>query len=169
MSGIGGGVGRKPGIHLDSQRRTLDRKDVASLRALKKRLISTTPPPTVTAQRIQTLAHARPWIMLVKSAEVECSGTLGLGVQQPPIRAFMDDLTVKVTSILGCRWMDLQRNRASHQSGPNGLQANQVQVLGCEEREGHRAVPLFTLRHPKLPFSSLKEEFRVTRARELVK
>lgn len=25
----------------------------------------------------------------------------------PPIRAFMDDLTVKATLILGCRWMDL--------------------------------------------------------------
>ncbi|XP_077372334.1 uncharacterized protein LOC144033646 [Festucalex cinctus] len=44
--------------------------------------------------------------MLVKSAEVECRGPLSnSGVRQPPIRAFMDDLTVTTTSVPGCRWI----------------------------------------------------------------
>ncbi|XP_049336392.1 uncharacterized protein LOC125802421 [Astyanax mexicanus] len=44
--------------------------------------------------------------MVVKSAEVECRGPLTKsGVRQPPIRAFMDDLTVTTTSVPGCRWI----------------------------------------------------------------
>ncbi|XP_075315189.1 uncharacterized protein LOC142375145 [Odontesthes bonariensis] len=44
--------------------------------------------------------------MLVKSAEVECRGPLtNSGMRQPPIRAFMDDLTVTTTSVPGCRWI----------------------------------------------------------------
>ncbi|XP_062387675.1 uncharacterized protein LOC134076569 [Sardina pilchardus] len=44
--------------------------------------------------------------MLVKSAEVECRGPLTKsGTRQPPIRAFMDDLTVTTTSVPGCRWI----------------------------------------------------------------
>ncbi|XP_061902037.1 uncharacterized protein LOC133649222 [Entelurus aequoreus] len=44
--------------------------------------------------------------MLVKSAEVECRGPLSKsGTRQPPIRAFMDDLTVTTTSVSGCRWL----------------------------------------------------------------
>ncbi|XP_038147774.1 uncharacterized protein LOC119787807 [Cyprinodon tularosa] len=44
--------------------------------------------------------------MLVKSAEVECRGPLSKsGTRQPPIRAFMDDLTVTTTSVPGCRWL----------------------------------------------------------------
>ncbi|XP_063080140.1 uncharacterized protein LOC134470047 [Engraulis encrasicolus] len=44
--------------------------------------------------------------MLVKSAEVECRGPLSRsGTRQPPIRAFMDDLTVTTTSVPGCRWL----------------------------------------------------------------
>lgn len=44
--------------------------------------------------------------MLVKSAEVECRGPLSRSsTWQPPIRAFMDDLTVTTTSVPGCRWL----------------------------------------------------------------
>lgn len=44
--------------------------------------------------------------MIVKSAEVECRGPLSRsGTRQPPIRAFMDDLTVTATSVPGCRWL----------------------------------------------------------------
>lgn len=44
--------------------------------------------------------------MIVKSAEVECRGPLSRsGARQPPIRAFMDDLTVMTTSVPGCRWL----------------------------------------------------------------
>lgn len=44
--------------------------------------------------------------MIVKSAEVECRGPKSSsGTRQPPIRAFMDDLTVTTTSVPGCRWL----------------------------------------------------------------
>ncbi|XP_070689483.1 uncharacterized protein [Pempheris klunzingeri] len=44
--------------------------------------------------------------MIVKSAEVECRGPKSRsGTWQPPIRAFMDDLTVMTTSVPGCRWL----------------------------------------------------------------
>ncbi len=43
--------------------------------------------------------------MLVKAAETECRGPLSQsGVRQPPIRAFMDDLTVTTTAVPGARW-----------------------------------------------------------------
>lgn len=44
--------------------------------------------------------------MLVKAAETECRGPLSkAGVRQPPIRAFMDDLTVTTTAVPGARWI----------------------------------------------------------------
>nr|XP_061836351.1 uncharacterized protein LOC133619387 [Nerophis lumbriciformis] len=44
--------------------------------------------------------------MVVKSAEVECRGPLSRsGVRQPPIRAYMDDLTITTTSVPGSRWI----------------------------------------------------------------
>ncbi|GAA6088928.1 uncharacterized protein LOC109140547, partial [Tachysurus ichikawai] len=44
--------------------------------------------------------------MLVKSAEPECRGPKSkTGIRQPPIRAFMDDLTVTVESVPGARWI----------------------------------------------------------------
>ena len=44
--------------------------------------------------------------MLTKSAEPECRGPrTNSGQQQPPIRAFMDDLTVMTDSVPGCRWI----------------------------------------------------------------
>ena len=51
--------------------------------------------------------------MLVKAAEVECRGPLSRsGVHQSPIRAYMDDLTVMTTSVMGGRWLlkGLERN-----------------------------------------------------------
>ena len=43
--------------------------------------------------------------MLVKAAEPECRGPLSKsGVRQPPIRAFMDYLTV-TTAVPGARWL----------------------------------------------------------------
>ncbi|KAJ3585391.1 hypothetical protein NHX12_014110, partial [Muraenolepis orangiensis] len=44
--------------------------------------------------------------MLTKSAEPECRGPrTNSGQRQPPIRAFMDDLTVMTESVPGCRWI----------------------------------------------------------------
>ncbi|XP_061101211.1 uncharacterized protein LOC133130563 [Conger conger] len=44
--------------------------------------------------------------MLIKSAEPECRGPRSKsGQRQPPIRAFMDDLTVTTESVPGCRWI----------------------------------------------------------------
>jgi hypothetical protein len=44
--------------------------------------------------------------ILNKSAEPECRGPLSKsGQRQPPIRAFMDDLTVMTESVPGCRWI----------------------------------------------------------------
>ncbi len=44
--------------------------------------------------------------MLTKSAEPECRGPKTKSAQrQPPIRAFMDDLTVTTESVAGCRWI----------------------------------------------------------------
>ncbi|KAL1270905.1 hypothetical protein QQF64_029921 [Cirrhinus molitorella] len=44
--------------------------------------------------------------MVVKSAEVECRGPLTKsGLRQPPIRAYMDDLTITTTSVPGSRWI----------------------------------------------------------------
>ena len=51
--------------------------------------------------------------MLVKVAEVECRGPLSRsGVRQSPIRAYMDDLTMRMTSVMGGRWFlkGLERN-----------------------------------------------------------
>ena len=44
--------------------------------------------------------------MLAKSAEVQCRGPLTKsGIRQPPIRAFMDDLTVTTPNVPGGRWI----------------------------------------------------------------
>ncbi|KAJ3581825.1 hypothetical protein NHX12_016191, partial [Muraenolepis orangiensis] len=44
--------------------------------------------------------------MLTKSAEPECRGPrTNSGQRQPPIRTFMDDLTVMTESVPGCRWI----------------------------------------------------------------
>ena len=44
--------------------------------------------------------------MIVKSAEIKCrSPMMKTGVQQAPIRAYMDDLTVTTTSVMGSKWI----------------------------------------------------------------
>ena len=44
--------------------------------------------------------------MLVKSAKTECRRPVSIsGVRQPPIRAYMDDLTVTTSSMTRCRWL----------------------------------------------------------------
>lgn len=44
--------------------------------------------------------------MQVKSAEIECKGPLtNSGIRQPPVRDFMDDLTVTTTLVPRCRWI----------------------------------------------------------------
>ena len=40
------------------------------------------------------------------SAEVECQIPMTrTGIHQPPIRAYMDDLTMLTSSIQGCKWI----------------------------------------------------------------
>lgn len=60
----------------------------------------------ITGCTISVILFALAMNMIVKSAEVECRGPLTTsGVRQPPIRAFMDDLTVTTTSVPGSRWI----------------------------------------------------------------
>ncbi|XP_073731592.1 uncharacterized protein [Misgurnus anguillicaudatus] len=60
----------------------------------------------ITGCTISVILFALAMNMLVKSAEVECRGPITKsGIRQPPIRAFMDDLTVTTTSVPGCRWI----------------------------------------------------------------
>ena len=60
----------------------------------------------ITGCTISVILFALAMNMLVKSAEVECRGPLTKsGTRQPPIRAYMDDLTVTTTSVPGCRWI----------------------------------------------------------------
>ncbi|XP_062272394.1 LOW QUALITY PROTEIN: uncharacterized protein LOC133978067 [Scomber scombrus] len=63
----------------------------------------------ITGCTISVVLFALAMNMVVKSAEVECKGPLTKsGVRQPPIRAYMDDLTITTTSVPGSRWI-LQR------------------------------------------------------------
>ena len=60
----------------------------------------------ITGCTISATLFALAMNMLVKSAEVECRGPVSnTGVRQPPIRAYMDDLTVTTPSVTGCRWL----------------------------------------------------------------
>ncbi|XP_048863711.1 uncharacterized protein LOC125738598 [Brienomyrus brachyistius] len=60
----------------------------------------------ITGCTISVILFALAMNMLVKAAEMECRGPLSKsGIRQPPIRAFMDDLTVTTTSVPGCRWI----------------------------------------------------------------
>ena len=44
--------------------------------------------------------------MIIKSAEVECRGPrVKSGIRQPPLRAYMDDITVTISSVIGCKWI----------------------------------------------------------------
>ncbi|KAI4871604.1 hypothetical protein NFI96_026152, partial [Prochilodus magdalenae] len=60
----------------------------------------------ITGCTISVILFALAMNMQVKSAEVECRGPLtNSGTRQPPIRAYMHDLTVTTTSVPGCRWI----------------------------------------------------------------
>ncbi|XP_077380867.1 uncharacterized protein LOC144020874 [Festucalex cinctus] len=60
----------------------------------------------ITGCTISVTLFALAMNMVVKAAEVECRGPLSRsGVRQPPIRAYMDDLTITTTSVPGCRWI----------------------------------------------------------------
>ena len=44
--------------------------------------------------------------MIVKSAEMECRGPVAeSGVRQPPLRAYMDDITVMTAEVTGSKWI----------------------------------------------------------------
>lgn len=44
--------------------------------------------------------------MLIKAAETECRGPLTRsGLRQPPIRAYMDDMSITSSSVIGARWL----------------------------------------------------------------
>ncbi|GAA6109066.1 uncharacterized protein LOC109140823 [Tachysurus ichikawai] len=60
----------------------------------------------ITGCTISVILFALAMNMLVKSAEPECRGPKSkTGIWQPPIRAFMDDLTVTVESVPRARWI----------------------------------------------------------------
>ncbi len=60
----------------------------------------------ITGCTISVILFALAMNMVVKSAEVECRGPLTKsGIRQPPIRAYMDDLTITTTSVPGSRWI----------------------------------------------------------------
>ncbi len=60
----------------------------------------------ITGCTISVILIALAMNMVVKSAEVECRGPLTKsGIRQPPIRAYMDDLTITTTSVPGSRWI----------------------------------------------------------------
>lgn len=60
----------------------------------------------ITGCTISVALFALAMNMLVKAPEVECRGPKSSsGIRQPPIRAFMDDLTVTTTSVTGCQWL----------------------------------------------------------------
>ncbi|KAK7901244.1 hypothetical protein WMY93_018013 [Mugilogobius chulae] len=60
----------------------------------------------ITGCTISVILFSLAMNMLVKSTEPECRGPKSRsGIRQPPIRAFMDDLTVTTESVPGARWI----------------------------------------------------------------
>ena len=60
----------------------------------------------VTCCTISAMLFALAMNKLIKAAEVECRGpTTRSGQRQPPIRAYMDDMTLTSTSVIGARWL----------------------------------------------------------------
>lgn len=60
----------------------------------------------ITSCNISVILFALAMNMPVKSAETQCRGPkTTTGVCQPPIRAFMDDLTITTESVPGSRWI----------------------------------------------------------------
>ncbi len=102
----------------------------------------------ITGCTISVTLFALAMNMLVKAAETESRGPLSKsGVRQPPIRAFMDNLTVTTTAVPGARWI-LQRGGETHVMGMHELQTCKVQVFGSKEGEVYRQIPLQAGRIP---------------------
>jgi hypothetical protein len=60
----------------------------------------------ITGCTISVILFATAMNLISKSAEAECRGPVTLsGMRQPPIRAFMDDLTVTTKAVTGARWL----------------------------------------------------------------
>lgn len=60
----------------------------------------------ITGCTISVALFALAMNMVGKAAEVKCTGPLSRsGIRQPPIRAYMDDLTITMTSVPGSRWI----------------------------------------------------------------
>jgi hypothetical protein len=60
----------------------------------------------ITGCTISVILFAAAMNLLAKSVEWECRGPkTNTGVRQPPIRAYMDDLTVTTTSMTGAKWI----------------------------------------------------------------
>ena len=74
----------------------------------------------ITGCTISATLFALAMNMLIKAAEVECRGpTTRSGQRQPPIRAYMDDMTITtITTVIGGK-MAAKGNRKSHLMGQN--------------------------------------------------
>lgn len=60
----------------------------------------------ITGCIISAILFAIAMNLVVESAKVECRGPLSkYSVRQPPIRAYMDDLTIATTLVPGSRWI----------------------------------------------------------------
>ena len=60
----------------------------------------------ITGCTISATLFALAMNMIAKAAEKECRGPMTKsGIRLPPIRAYMDDLTVTTASVTGCRWI----------------------------------------------------------------
>ena len=80
--------------------------------------------------------------MLVKAAEVECRGPLSRsGVRQSPIRAYMDDLIVTTTSVMGGRWL-LKGLEINMTWARMYFKPAKIQVTSIEKRQSHGESPI---------------------------
>ena len=60
----------------------------------------------ITGCTISATLFALAMNMLIKAAEVKCRGpTTRSGQRQPPIRGYMDNMTLTTTSVIGARWL----------------------------------------------------------------
>lgn len=95
---------------------------------------------TITGCTISVILFALAMNMVVKSAEMECRGPLTkTSARQPPIRAYMDDLTLTTLSVLGSRWILQGLEKLM---GKDEFQTIKVKVPCVEERESCGQVPL---------------------------
>ena len=103
-------------------------------------------PSIITGCTMSAVLFSLTMNMLVKAAEVECRGPLSRsGVRQSPIRAYMDDLTVTTTSVMGGRWLlkGLERNMTWDRMY---FKASKIQVTSIEKGQGQRESPFYSRR-----------------------